>query len=65
MITYYVTTTTASPDVRAAADYINMHAAAGGYAHDLRALESEVASCALCIREALRIEIERNTIAAR
>ncbi len=56
---YTVTATTTSPDVRAAADYINRHAQAGGYAHDLREIESEVASCAQCIREALRIECEQ------
>ena len=57
--TYYVTATSNSPDTRAAADYINRHAEAGGYTHDLREIESEVASCAPCIRDGLRIESEQ------
>ena len=57
--TYYVIATNNSPDVRAAADYINRHAEAGGYTHDLREIEGEVASCAPCIRDGLRIEVEQ------
>jgi len=56
MLTYTVYATHNSPDARAAADYINQHAEAGGYAHELREIESEIASCAPSIREALAIE---------
>jgi hypothetical protein len=53
---YTVTAISASADLCAAADYINRHAEAGGYTHDLRAIETEIASCAECIREGLRID---------
>jgi hypothetical protein len=56
MLTYTVYATHNGADVRAAADYINSHAAAGGYTHDLREIEGEVASCAPSIRDDLAIE---------
>jgi hypothetical protein len=53
---FYVQPKAHSHDLTAAANYINRRAEAGGYTHDRRAIEDEIAGCSASIRDDLTIE---------